>query len=170
AAAAQAEQTHASSAAATPVRGSPETVAALAAQIVKKLEGRSTRFDVELNPANLGRVDVRIEIGAHGRMTATMSFENPQAAAELRGRADELQKSLEQAGFDISGGLQFDVANDQRQASQGQPDQSASANGGQARGRAFQAALDTADDSASAALTSALAYRSRPATGVDIRI
>ena len=62
------------------------------------------------------------------------------------------------------------VANDQRQASQGQPDQSAGANGGQARGRAFQAALDTADDSASAALTSALAYRSRPATGVDIRI
>ncbi|HPA37852.1 MAG TPA: flagellar hook-length control protein FliK [Phenylobacterium sp.] len=170
AAAAQAEQTHASSAAATPVRGSPETVAALAAQIVKKLEGRSTRFDVELNPADLGRVDVRIEIGAHGRMTATMSFENPQAAAELRSRADELQKSLEQAGFDIAGGLQFDVANDQRQASQGQPDQSAGANGGQARGRAFQAALDTADDSASAALTSALAYRSRPATGVDIRI
>lgn len=168
--AAQAEQTLATSAATTPVRGSPETVAALSAQIVKKLEGRSTRFDVELNPADLGRVDVRIEIGAHGRMTATMSFENPQAAAELRSRADELQKSLEQAGFDISGGLQFDVANDQRQASQGQPDQSAGANGGQVRGRAFQAALDTADDSASAALTSALAYRSRPATGVDIRI
>lgn len=167
---AQADASRAGGPAPTPVRGSPETVAALAAQIVKKLEGRSTRFDVELNPADLGRVDVRIEIGAHGRMTATMSFENPQAAAELRSRADELQKSLEQAGFDISGGLKFDVANDQRQASQGQPDQSASANGGQARGRAFQAALDTADDSASAALTSALAYRSRPATGVDIRI
>lgn len=165
---AQADQARAAGPATTPVRGSPETVAALSAQIIKKLEGRSTRFDVELNPADLGRVDVRIEIGAHGRMTATMSFENPQAAAELRSRADELQKSLEQAGFDLSGGLQFDVANDQRQASQGQPDQSAGANSG--RGRAFQAALDTADDSASAALSSALAYRSRPATGVDIRI
>ncbi|WP_304175536.1 flagellar hook-length control protein FliK [Phenylobacterium aquaticum] len=165
-----AEQATGTSRATVPVRGSPETVASLAAQIVKKLDGRTTRFDVELNPADLGRVDVRIEIGAHGRLTASMSFENPQAAAELRGRADELTKALEQAGFDMSGGMSFDVAGDRGQANQNQTGQSTSDGGGQARGRAFQAALDTASGSADAALSSALAYRTRPAAGVDIRI
>lgn len=167
-----ADQATGTSKAITPVRGSPETVASLAAQIVKKLDGRTTRFDVALSPGDLGRVDVRIEIGAHGRLTASMSFENPQAAAELRGRAGELQSALEQAGFDMSGGMSFDVAGDpnQSQANQNQTGQSTSDGGGQARGRAFQAALDTASGSADAALSSALAYRARPAAGVDIRI
>ena len=115
---------------------------------------------------------MRIEIGAQGRLTASMSFENPQAAAELRGRAGELQNALEQAGFDMSGGMTFDWAGDpnQGQASQNQTGQSTSDSGGQARGRAFQAALDTASGSADAALTSAFAYRARPVSGVDIRI
>lgn len=167
-----ADQATGTSKAAVPVRGSPETVATLAAQIIKKLDGRTTRFDLALTPADLGRVDVRIEIGAQGRLTASMSFENPQAAAELRGRAGELQNALEQAGFDMSGGMTFDWAGDpnQSQANQNQTGQSTSDNGGQARGRAFQAALDTASGSADAALTSALAYRARPVSGVDIRI
>nr|QQZ49528.1 hypothetical protein JKL49_21585 [Phenylobacterium glaciei] len=68
----------ASTAAPAEMRAGPQTVAHLAAQIVKKLEGRSTQFDVALNPEGLGRVDVRIEIGAQGRLTASMSFENPR--------------------------------------------------------------------------------------------
>src|SRR5204862_4666433 len=39
------------------------TVAHLAEQIVSKSEGKATRFDVQLDPAGLGKVDVRIEIG-----------------------------------------------------------------------------------------------------------
>lgn len=156
-------------AATTAVRGAPETVASLAAQIIKKAEGRATRFDVELHPADLGRVDVRLEIGAHGRLTASMSFENPQAAAELRGRADELQRALENAGFDLSGGLSFDVAGDRGQ-NQNQPEQQ-SPDGGALRGRAFEAALATAGETANAALAGALnAYQSRVAPGLDIRI
>ena len=45
-------------AAAAVVRGSPQTVANLAAQIVKKLDGRTSQFDVQLDPAGLGQVDV----------------------------------------------------------------------------------------------------------------
>lgn len=157
-------------AAATSVRGAPETVASLAAQILKKLDARSTRFDVELHPADLGRVDVRLEIGAHGRLTASMSFENPQAAAELRSRADELQRALESAGFDLSGGLSFDVAGDRGQG-RNQTQQDMPDGGGALRGRAFEAALATAGESAGAALAGALsAYQGRAAPGLDIRI
>lgn len=152
------------------VRGSPETVATLAAQIIKKLEGQSTRFDLELNPGGLGKVDVRIDIGAHGQITAAMTFDNPQAASDLKARANELQRAMEQAGFDMSGGMSFDVAGDrgqqQRQAWQEQTD-----NNGQAfRGQAFRAALDTAGAATDAAVNGALRLRRGVNAGLDLRI
>lgn len=151
-------------------RGSPETVANLAAQILKKLEGQATRFDLELNPAGLGKVDVRLEIGAHGALTAAMTFDNPQAAAELRSRAAELQRALEQAGFDLSGGLTFDVAGDrgQQQHRQAWQDQAAE-HGGGFRGEAFRAALDTAN-AADAAGSGVLRLRRGISAGLDLRI
>ncbi len=152
------------------VRGSPETVANLAAQIIKKLEGQSTRFDLELNPAGLGKVDVRLEIGAHGALTAAMTFDNPQAASELKARAAELQRALEQAGFNLSGGLTFDVARDGgRQHQQAWQDQPESRGGGSQRGDAFRAALDAAD-AADAAGTGALRLRRGVTAGLDVRI
>ena len=154
---------------AIPVRGAPQTVANLAAQIAKKLEGRSTRFDLQLDPAGLGRVDVRMEIGASGRMTAAMTFDTPQAAAELRARAAELQRHLEQAGFDMSGGLSFDVAGDRGQGRQAQQNQDN--NSGQAfQGRAFQQALATAGQADQSAAGGALNLRRSLLSGVDIRI
>jgi hypothetical protein len=150
------------------VRGAPETVANLAAQIIKKLDGRSTRFDIELDPVGLGKVDVRVDIGAHGRVTAAMSFDNPQAAADLRSRAGELQRALEQAGFDLSGGLSFDVASDQGRSGQGGQGQQGEA-GATFRGRAFQAALETAGE-ADVAVGGALNLRRGLASGVDVRI
>lgn len=169
--AALAHATPASAQAATAAaRGAPETVASLAAQIIKKAEGRATRFDVELHPADLGQVNVRLEIGAHGRMTASMSFENPHAAAELRGRADELRTALENAGFDLSGGLSFDVAGDRGQG-RNPADQQTPDGGGVLRGRAFEAAIAAASETANAALAGAMsAYQSRVAPGLDIRI
>ncbi|HEY3696967.1 flagellar hook-length control protein FliK [Phenylobacterium sp.] len=151
------------------LRGAPETVANLAAQILKKLDGRSTRFDVELDPAGLGRVDVRLEIGAHGRMSAAMAFDNPQAAQELRSRSGELARALEQAGFDVSGGLSFDVAGDPGQSGRGAPrDQNDNA-GSAWRGRAFQAALDASAE-ADTGPSGGLNLRRRLLAGVDIKI
>ncbi|MCW5760441.1 MAG: flagellar hook-length control protein FliK, partial [Phenylobacterium sp.] len=150
------------------VRGAPETVANLAAQIIRKLDARTTRFDLELDPQGLGRVDVRVEIGAHGKMTASMVFENPQAAHELKARAAELQRTLEQAGFDLSGGLSFDVADQGRQQGQAWQDQ---AEGGRAfRGQAFRAALETAGDAVETANLGALRLRRGVNAGVDVRI
>ncbi|MCR5874745.1 flagellar hook-length control protein FliK [Phenylobacterium sp. J426] len=151
--------------AAHPVRGAPETVASLAAEIIKKLDARSTRFDVELDPLGLGKVDVRVEIGANGRMTAALSFENPQAAADLKARSGELQKALEQAGFDLSGGLSFDTPGDRGQARQDWQDGRDGF-----RGRAFQQALETANEADLAAGSGELRLRRGVSAGVDVRI
>ena len=152
------------------VRGSPETVANMAAQIIKKLEGKTTRFDIELNPHGLGKVDVRIEIGAHGRVTAGMTFDNPQAAADVKARAAELQQTLERAGFDMSGGLSFDVASDRgQQQQQNQAWQDQTEMGRAFQGRAFRAALDTAD-AADTPNQGALRLRRGVSAGLDVRI
>jgi flagellar hook-length control protein FliK len=97
------------------VRGAPETVAKLAAGILDKLEGQSTRFDLQLDPLGLGKVDVSVEIAADGRLTAQLGFDSAQGLAELRGRAQELRQALEQAGFSLGdNGLSFDFSGQQR--------------------------------------------------------
>ncbi|MFN3537110.1 MAG: flagellar hook-length control protein FliK, partial [Brevundimonas sp.] len=83
-------------------RAGVETTAMLSAQIVRRLEARSTRFDMVLTPEHLGRVDVRMEVDSDGQLTARLAFDNPAAAAELRGRADELRRQLEASGFQMS--------------------------------------------------------------------
>lgn len=89
-------------------RATVETTALIAAQIQNRLNGRSTRFEMALTPEGLGRVDVSLEIDSDGRLAARLAFDNPAAATELRGRADELRRQLEQAGLHLDGdALQF---------------------------------------------------------------
>lgn len=151
-------------------RGSPETVAKLAADIIRKLEGQSTRFDLELNPHGLGKVDVAIEIDRAGKLTAAMTFDSSQSAADLRGRSAELRQALEQAGFSVSdGGLTFDTAGQGagfggRDAAQQQHQDRAW------NGRAFQRAQSGAEDADLSLNGASLSSVSRTLSGVDIRI
>lgn len=86
----------------TTSRASVETTAQIAAQIVRKLEGRSTRFEMALTPEGLGQVDVSLDIDADGQLVARLAFDNPLAATELRGRVDELRRQLQEAGFTVA--------------------------------------------------------------------
>ncbi|MBX7249040.1 MAG: flagellar hook-length control protein FliK [Caulobacteraceae bacterium] len=123
-------------------RGAPELVAQLAATISRKLEGRVTRFNMELNPAELGRVDVKLSIEADGRLAAQMSFDNPAAAADMRGKADELRRQLEQAGFSVRN---EDLTFSDREQGQGFAQSRSSRQESDAvRGRAFRDADRTA--------------------------
>lgn len=152
------------------VRGSPETVAQLSAQIAKKLENKVTRFDIALDPVDLGRVNVKLEIGRDGRVTAAMSFEKPQAAAELKARSGELRDALQQAGFELAqDALTFDLT-DQGGNSNPWAQQQAFSDDRQPawNGRAFQAAMSGEDEPPLS--NPALDWRASRASGVDVRI
>ena len=149
-----------------PPKANAETVVALAAQMARKLDDGITRFDLELNPGDLGRVDVRLEIDASGAVRAAFTFEDAHAAGELGRRADELQKSLESAGFNLSGGLSFDVSGDR---SQGRSQAWADAREGRAQSPQPPAPEPAREGLAD--ITAALTGRRAPArSGVDIRI
>jgi flagellar hook-length control protein FliK len=156
------------------MRGSPETVAALSAEIIKKAGDKATRFDVTLTPDNLGKVDVRIEIARDGSMTASMKFDTAHAAQELRGKANELRQALSDAGFTVSdNALSFDVSsqnNGQGQnpffAFEGWNDQGQRA----FQGRAFQAAMNAEDDIAITPADLLPGLKTAADSGLDIRI
>ena len=125
---------------ATPA-GLGQTVARLSADIVRGVQSKSSHFEVGLDPAGLGRVDVKVRIGADGAMTASLKFDNPQSAEALKARSGELRAALEQAGFSLEGsGLSFTSGDSGRQAENG---------GGNLfrAGAAFAAAAEAADPS-----------------------
>ncbi|WP_332657463.1 flagellar hook-length control protein FliK [Brevundimonas sp.] len=83
-------------------RATIDATAQIAAQILRKLEGRSTRFEMALTPDDLGRVDIKLDIDSEGRLAARLAFDNPLAATDMRGRVDELRRELEDAGFHLA--------------------------------------------------------------------
>lgn len=126
-------------------RATIDATVQVAAQILRKLEGRSTRFEMALLPEELGRVDIKLDIDSEGRLAARLAFDNPAAATDLRGRADELRRQLEAQGFHLaedafefterdSGSHRFDRGHDPR--------------GGQARAFASAARLNAEIDAA----------------------
>jgi flagellar hook-length control protein FliK len=144
-----------------------ETVARLASQIVQTAQGAASQFNLVLNPAELGGVQVKIQVDRHGAVSASMTFDNPQAAAELKAHASDLKAALSQAGFDVADdGLSFNL-NGQGQQSGGDstPDASAWA------GRAFRNAAAGADDIATTVTQAASRLQgASSASGLDIRI
>ncbi len=144
-----------------------QTVPLLANEILRKSGGRSAQFDISLTPEGLGKVDVQISINQKGELTASMVFDTPQAAAELRGRAAELQKSLEQSGFQVSqNGLSFSDTSRQgfgTAQQQAQHDQRQ----GPGHTRAFIEASDTATLTD---LAAAKAYTASNSRSIDVRI
>jgi flagellar hook-length control protein FliK len=143
----------------------PHTVAHLAAQIASNVDGKTTRFDVTLNPEGLGKVDVRVEIGAKGDMTAQLNFANADAAAQMQQKAPELQAALQQAGFDPSRTtLSFNSGGGQQGWQDAQNQQQ---NQGQSAwtGRAFTTLSDQSDEAVIAP-----SWARRASGGVDVRI
>jgi hypothetical protein len=85
-----------------------DITAQLAAQIASRAGAAATGFNFSLDPQGLGRVNVSLKFDSQGQMSAVLSFDNAAAAAEAKGRAGDLQQSLQQAGFNLSqSGLSF---------------------------------------------------------------
>jgi flagellar hook-length control protein FliK len=107
------------SSAATPAQ--PSAGRQVAHEIVRRASGGATQFDVRLDPPELGRVEVRIEVGRDHRVSATFAADTPQTVTELARAAREITQALQASGLDVrEDGLSFDLA--ERQAQRQQPD------------------------------------------------
>jgi flagellar hook-length control protein FliK len=120
--------TAAASAAATPAaapRWTAHTTAHLAVQMTRRAEAGVTNFAIRLDPAELGRIEVRLSIGADQRVRASLTVERPETLAEVMRASRDLVDALADAGLMLDeGGLS--VALDDRSSRRGAPDREAS--------------------------------------------
>jgi len=113
----------------TQATGAPVPISGLAVQIAATVQSGKTRFEVRLDPADLGRIDVRIDVDRNGQVTSHLTVEKPETLSMLKQDAPQLQQALNDAGLKTgSGGLQFSLR-DQSSSGQNNPNQS----GGQAQ-------------------------------------
>ncbi len=79
------------------------TLSDLGLQIGKRLKDGNTKFDIELHPADLGKVEVALTIARNGKVSAHLSFDSPVTATAFHARESELRQQLAQAGLDVAG-------------------------------------------------------------------
>jgi flagellar hook-length control protein FliK len=142
--------------------GAPVPVSGLAVEIAASVQSGKTRFEVRLDPADLGRIDVRIDVDRDGQVTSHLTVEKPETLAILQQDAPQLQQALNDAGLKTgSGGLQFSLRD---QSSSGQN------NGNQTNGNAQQLVINE-EDSVPAAIAGPSYGRMLGASGgIDIRV
>lgn len=97
----------------------PVPIAGLAVEIAARAQAGRHRFEIRLDPPELGRIDVRLDID-HGHATSRLVVDRAETLDLLRRDASDLQRALQQAGLKTSdNGLQF-ALRDQGQANYGQ--------------------------------------------------
>jgi flagellar hook-length control protein FliK len=99
----------------------PVPLDALAVQIARKFDEGSSQFEISLHPAELGKVDVSLNVSQDGRVHAVLRAERAETLDLLRQDARSLESQLRQAGLDVgSNSLSFQLSqggNQRQQAS-----------------------------------------------------
>lgn len=70
--------------------------------IAHKLNGNNTQFSLNLSPAELGRVEIRVTITRDGNASAVVTVDRPETLSLLQKDAFHLEKALQQAGLNTS--------------------------------------------------------------------
>lgn len=109
--------------------------------VAKGLEAGKDKITINLKPAELGRIEVQMEVARDGRMVATITADNRDTLDLLQRDSRDLAKALQDAGMQTdSGNLQFNL---REQANQGR--------NGRDRGPSGPARIDNAGDVADSA-------------------
>jgi flagellar hook-length control protein FliK len=85
-------------------------IAGLAVEIAAHARAGNNRFEIRLDPPELGRIDVRLDVDRDGKVTSRLVVDRQQTLDMLRRDAPELERSLQQAGLKTDGNaLQFSL-------------------------------------------------------------
>ncbi|HHY50452.1 MAG TPA: hypothetical protein GYA10_11970 [Alphaproteobacteria bacterium] len=102
----------------------------LAVEIVRQVEAGATRFQIRLDPPELGRVEVKLDVDKAGNVHARMTVDRAETLDLMQRDQRALERALAQAGLDSSKtNLEFSLrqnpfardGNGQQQGGQQQP-------------------------------------------------
>lgn len=142
----------------TPLPQQAVPLDALAVHIARKSEQGASQFEISLHPAELGKLDITLNVSQDGKVHAVLRAERAETLDLLQRDSRALEQQLRQAGLDVgSNALSFQLShgNNQRQANS-----SAQSN--------FRNALGDTTEAATEISTSYIATRKRD--GVDIKV
>jgi flagellar hook-length control protein FliK len=150
-------------AAQTQAAGSVVPVHALAVTIAARASTGSTRFDIKLDPPELGRIEVQMTLDREGRVKSRLVVEKQETLDLLQRDQRNLERTLAQAGLETSeGGIEFSLKDQGGDGRQGDSDRPA---------RTWQATVEDPDATATLAANTATYSRLAAARGgIDIRI
>ncbi len=95
----------------------------IAVQMARHGAAGVNRFELRLDPPELGRIDIRMEITADGQVQASLSVDRADALDLLRADARLLDRALNDAGLKTdSGSLSFSLRQDDDRPDAGQGD------------------------------------------------
>jgi flagellar hook-length control protein FliK len=96
--------------AAANLNATPVPIAGLAVAIASQAQAGRNRFEIRLDPPELGRIDVRLDVDRDGRVTSRLVADRPETLDMLRRDAPDLQRALQDAGLKTSdSGMQFSL-------------------------------------------------------------
>jgi flagellar hook-length control protein FliK len=85
-------------------------IAGLAVEIAARAQAGQSRFEIRLDPPELGRIDVRLDIDSSGQVTSRLVVERADTLEHLRRDAAGLERALQDAGLKTGeNGLQFSL-------------------------------------------------------------
>ena len=146
----------------TAATNAPVPLSGLALEIAASVKNGKSSFEIRLDPADLGRIDVRIDVDRSGQVTSHLTVEKPETLSMLQQDAPQLQRALDDAGLKTgSGSLQFSLR-DQSTSSQ---------NNGNQTGSNAQRLVVSEEDTIPAAVAGRTYGRMLgSSSGVDIRV
>jgi flagellar hook-length control protein FliK len=110
---ASATSTAAQTASAPTTDGSMEPavpIAGLAVEIAARAQSGQNRFEIRLDPPELGRIDVRLDIDSSGQVTSRLVVERADTLEHLRRDSAGLERALQDAGLKTGeNSLQFSL-------------------------------------------------------------
>ena len=85
-------------------------LASLPIEIATQAKDGKNRFEIRLDPPELGRIDVRLDIDSNGDVTSRLMADRPETLDLLRRDAPQIERALQDAGLKTSDqGLQFSL-------------------------------------------------------------
>lgn len=91
----------------------------VAVHVRKAVDDGQNQITIRLNPTELGRIDVKIELNRDGSLRASFAAEHAQTLDALRNDSRQLERALQEAGLKPdAGGLNFSMRGDNRENAQ----------------------------------------------------
>ena len=116
-------------------------------KLVKAAHGGLDKIKIQLNPSELGKVEVRLEFGSDGGVRGTVIVDKPETMDLLQRDAKQLERALQDAGFKTGGdSLDFQMrggGTNERQQQAGSGNGPLSQDGGDLDGSDEQPTTDT---------------------------